>query len=139
MTVCDPERLPFAVPPFEHGLGRFGAAIVTRPARWDDGRSPEMRSQGSRVAMKIMDDYTGMPGRARYAQRSQVRQFTIWSKKDDREAMLYIYVPNAQIFHDPSLKLVCESATDVDSGFMVRAPRWESMVTPEGFLIPSEL
>jgi hypothetical protein len=87
--------------------------------------------------MKIMDDYTGMPGRARYAQKSQVRQFTIWAKNDDREPMLYIYVPNAQIFHDDSLKLVCETGTDVDSGFMVRVPRWESMVTSEGFLIPT--
>jgi len=52
--------------------------------------------------------------------------------------MLYIYVPNSQIAHDLSLKLVCESATDVDSGFMVKVPRWESMVTSEGFLIPSQ-
>jgi hypothetical protein len=88
--------------------------------------------------MKIMDHYRGIPGRACYAQGSQVRQFTIWSKNDDREQMLYIYVPNSQIAHDLSLKLVCESATDVDSGFMVKVPRWESMVTSEGFLIPSQ-
>jgi hypothetical protein len=88
--------------------------------------------------MKIMDHYTGIPGRACYAQGSQIRQFTIWSKNDDREPMRYIYVPNAQIGHDPSLKLVCESATDVESGFMVKAPRWESMVTSEGALISSQ-
>jgi hypothetical protein len=87
--------------------------------------------------MKIMDHYTGIPGRAFYAQGSQVRQFTIWSKNDDREAVLYVYVPNAQVDHDPSLQRVCESATDVDSGFMVKVPRWESMVTSEGFLIPA--
>jgi hypothetical protein len=87
--------------------------------------------------MKIMDHYTGIPGRACYAQGSQVRQFTIWSKNADRDSMLYVYVPKARIDHDPSLKLVCESATDVDSGFMVRVPRWESMVTSEGFLIPA--
>jgi hypothetical protein len=88
--------------------------------------------------MKVMDHYTGMPGRARFAQKSQVRQFTIWSKNDDREAILYIYVPNAQIFHDEALKLVCESATDVESGFMVQLPRWESMVTSDGFLISEQ-
>jgi hypothetical protein len=87
--------------------------------------------------MKIMDHYRGIPGRANYAQGSQVRQFTIWSKNDDREQILYVYVPNARIDNDLSLKRVCESATDVDSGFMVRVPRWESMVTSEGFLIPA--
>lgn len=89
--------------------------------------------------MKIMDYYTGIPGRACYVQGSQVRQFTIWSKNDDREPLFYVYVPNSHIAHDLSLKLVCESATDVDSGFMVKVPRWESMVTSEGVLIPSRL
>jgi hypothetical protein len=89
--------------------------------------------------MKIMDYYTGIPGRACYVQGSQVRQFTIWSKNDDSEPLFYVYVPNSLIAHDLSLKLVCESATDVDSGFMVKVPRWESMVTSEGVLIASQL
>jgi hypothetical protein len=87
--------------------------------------------------MKIMDEYIGIPGRAPYVQGSQIRQFTIWSKKDERKPIFYVYVPNAQVDHDLSLKLVCESATNVDSGFMVTVPRWESMVTSEGSLIPS--
>lgn len=89
--------------------------------------------------MKIMDHYTGIPGRAPYVQGSQVRQFTIWSKNDDRKPMLYVYVPNARINHDVSLKRVCEPATDVESGFMVAVSRWESMVTAEGLLISSQL
>jgi len=87
--------------------------------------------------MKIMDYYTGIPGRARYIQGNQVRLFTIWSKNDDRESLFYVYVPNSYADHDLSLRAVCESATDVDSGFMVKVPRWESMVTTEGLLIPS--
>jgi hypothetical protein len=87
--------------------------------------------------MKIMDEYIGIPGRAPYLQGSQVRQFTIWSKKDDPLPVRYVYVPNSQINHDLSLKRVCEAATDVESGFMVTVPRWESMVTSEGSLIPS--
>jgi hypothetical protein len=82
-----------------------------------------------------MDFYTGIPGRACYVQGSQIRQFTIWSKNDDTEPLYYVYVPNAQVDHDHSLKLICESATDVESGFMVKVPRWKSMITPEGLPI----
>ena len=89
--------------------------------------------------MKIMDYYTGVPGRAFYLQGSQIRQFTIWSKNDDSEPLFYVYVPIAHVAHDASLKRVCEKATDVDSGFMVTVTRWESMVTSEGVLIASQL
>jgi hypothetical protein len=85
--------------------------------------------------MKVMDDYIGIPGRAPYVQGSDIRQFTIWSKKDGREPSLYVYVPSSRVDHDPSLKLVCEQAIKVDSGFMVTVPRWDSKVTPEGALI----
>ena len=69
--------------------------------------SPEIRSRGSGIAMKIMDNYTGIPGRASY-------------------------------LHDPALKHVCAKATNVESGFMVKVSQWESMVTPEGVLIPAQ-
>ena len=100
--------------------------------------SPEIRSRGSGIAMKIMDNYTGIPGRASYLQGSQIRQFTIWSKNDDSEALFYVYVPNARVDHDPALKHVCAKATNVESGFMVKVSQWESMVTPEGVLIPAQ-
>ena len=86
--------------------------------------------------MKVRDDYTGVPGRAPYIQGSQIRQFTIWSKNDVGHSVLYVYLPKAQVDHDAALKLVCEQAIKVDSGFMVTVPRWESKVTPEGVLIP---
>lgn len=86
--------------------------------------------------MKVMDDYTGIAGRAPYVQGSQIRQFTIWSKKADRKPMLYVYVPNAQVDHDLSLKVICEPGINVGSGYMVTVPRWESAVTPDGHLIP---
>lgn len=86
--------------------------------------------------MKVMDDYSGIPGRALYIQGSQIRQFTIWSKKDEREPIRYIYVPRSQVDHDVSLKLVCERAIKVDNGYMVTVPQWESRITPEGARIP---
>ena len=86
--------------------------------------------------MKVRDHYTGVPGRAPYLQGSQIRQFTIWSKMDDLVPTHYVYVPSSHVAHDVSLKLVCEQAIEVDSGFMVTVPRWESKVTPEGALIP---
>jgi hypothetical protein len=102
-----------------------------------DGRIQGYVDSKVDLRVKIMDDYSGIPGRACYAQGGQVRQFTIWARRADRESVFYIYVPKSRVDHDLSLKAVCESATDVESGFMVRVPRWESMVTPEGFLIPT--
>jgi hypothetical protein len=83
-----------------------------------------------------MEHYRGIPGRAPYIQGSQIRQFTIWSRKDDGDAALYVYIPTTHATHDASLKLLCEHAVKVDSGFMVTVPRWEAKVTPEGVLIP---
>jgi hypothetical protein len=88
--------------------------------------------------INLTDAYVGVPGRASYfGDGKENRQFTLWSKKDEREPFLYVYVPRFRVDHDHSLEIVCERASEVESGFMVSMPRWESKVTPEGTLLPA--
>ena len=82
-----------------------------------------------------MVGYTGVPGRAAYfGDGRENRQFTLWSRIEDLTPLLYVYVPKFRVDRDQSLESACEGAIDVDSGFMVTMPRWESLVTPEGQL-----
>ena len=85
--------------------------------------------------MSMADEYLGVPGRASYFGDGQVnRQFTLWSKKSEREPVLYVYVPKVRVERDRGLELVCDGARDVERGFMVTMPHWESRITPDGYL-----
>ncbi len=82
-----------------------------------------------------MVGYTGVPGRAAYlGEHSDRREFSLWMKQGDPGPLVYVYVPKSRLALDRPLEILCDGALDVESGFMVTRPRWDSRVTAEGNL-----
>ena len=85
--------------------------------------------------MSVRLKYFGVPGRATYFGRGKDnRNFSLWSKDNDAEHRVYVYIPKFQADRDADLKGFCAGAVDENSGFMVALPYWESKVSPEGII-----
>jgi hypothetical protein len=85
--------------------------------------------------MGVRLNYFGVPGRVAYFGRGKINQnFSLWSKGDDSEHRVYVYIPRSQAERDAELKAFCVGAADESSGFMVALAYWESKVSPEGLV-----
>jgi ABC-type phosphate/phosphonate transport system substrate-binding protein len=85
--------------------------------------------------MSVRLNYFGVPGRAAYFGRSKnIQNFSLWSKDNDSEHLVYVYIPKSQANRDAELKRFCIGAQDETSGFMVPLQYWESKVSPEGMI-----